>query len=1472
MKKSFFLSVISFLIVLMFAANLTYAAITISVNPASAPADTATGFTFQTQAATPGGDVQFELFNDVDNDGTIDADEWSLLTRVLEDNGNGWINEGLTPDSNPLSPEITTVFTANVCNGTSYLPADNYFIIRVKNALGETGTAQFSITPAFAPQTVTGTVYEEGTAIPVPNAIVMYHNSAGGLSLAVTESSGAYVLEIPVTGSGEICSEKDGFWEHCLGLTVPLGGVSNYDLYLTPADTQITGLVTESGTGSPVWGAEIWAEQEQVNGWGETYTITGIDGSFTLPVSSGSVYIGTGKYGYLEDENNLTVPAGGLSGYNISLLPANTEVSGTVTEFGTDTPICGAEVWSGTDSGDSEIDTDTDGSFTLPVLAGDIKRGAEKDGYMPVSYDLTVPASGILGYNLSLKPMDAQITGTVTEFGTVNTIPGGEIAANTIEWIWVDTVSDSDGNYTLPVFSGIEWSVNLYSVPGYFGIEPQHVIITPTVPGPNVVNFTAHKETAWIEGTLLDEYGDKAVEGAFYYCNRTNPTPSLFSFGITDSAGHVTVGLGAGDWFDSVSTNNTPELLVDGIPREMVRQPGQVVANITTGEHRSVTSNMYYADGAIEGRVFMQDGITPAPEGVLVFAQTQNALNGPGQTPVGFVHESTNTDANGFYRLPLLGGTWDIKATMFNWDFQSDTQQVILNTDGNDLVDQPGEVIMGIDFLLNIVICSPDSYEPDDTSGQATDFDSVVPFGSSTLSGSGAKEGYVTGSGTTGGGSTVYDTPSTATDRRGLRPEVEKEFVTERGTENEGSQKLNERISFKREPLTITTGYEHRLIVKFKDEVKARATMNSGITSLAFDNSYLTSLDRVMNQFDMSFSKLIQLPDEKLNQIQRLAATRSDVEQPDLSGMVIVDIADPTDANILAAGKTLQGLEMVEFAYIQSLGVPPPTDISPTTPDLVSNQSYRGLDPGMNIDYAWTQGAKGQGIRFSDCEYGWNPNHEDLNGINLHLEPGHTIHPTVFNYGWDSHGTAVIGETSAMDNAYGCKGMAPNAGVYTYPEWSVEGGYRRVTCIANAIADSSPGDVVLLEMQTTGAGGGYAPADYDPAVWTVVKAGTDAGVIVVAAAGNGNQDLDSLNYQSYMNRGDSGAIIVGAGSADTNHDKLSFSTYGSRVNVQGWGESVFTLGYGGYAEYGGDKNQRYTSTFNGTSSASPFVASACVSLQSFVELSTGTRLTPSEMRNLLISTGLPQGSGGHIGPFIDMEAAMIALKVPQTQTHSICPVGDEDWMTFTLTSPSEVTLTTSGPSGDTRMWLYDSNLIQIEYNDNSGTDNFSMIDRVCGTDELPAGTYYVMIDEYGDNDVIDSYDITLTVTECPLALDIKINGSDVPVTVPSGSPVLVTVSLNAGSNAGDNVDLWVIADTPFGWYSYTSGWQSGVTVTYQGQLVNLPQTTVLNTILPRNEDDNNGEYTFYFGVDMNMNGTPDGGSMFYDSVAVEILP
>ncbi len=97
----------------------------------------------------------------------------------------------------------------------------------------------------------------------------------------------------------------------------------------------------------------------------------------------------------------------------------------------------------------------------------------------------------------------------------------------------------------------------------------------------------------------------------------------------------------------------------------------------------------------------------------------------------------------------------------------------------------------------------------------------------------------------------------------------------------------------------------------------------------------------------------------------------------------------------------------------------------------------------------------------------------------------------------------------------------------------------------------------------------------------------------------------------------------------------------------------------------------------------------------------------------------------------------------QNQTHSIVPIGDEDWVRFTLSTTSDVVIETSGPTGDTRIWLYDSGLGEIEFDDDHGSGLFSKIER----DGLTSGTYYVRIDEFENNGEIGSYNINVVITE-----------------------------------------------------------------------------------------------------------------------------
>ncbi len=450
---------------------------------------------------------------------------------------------------------------------------------------------------------------------------------------------------------------------------------------------------------------------------------------------------------------------------------------------------------------------------------------------------------------------------------------------------------------------------------------------------------------------------------------------------------------------------------------------------------------------------------------------------------------------------------------------------------------------------------------------------------------------------------------------------------------------LEARTPLARVAPVVTSPLPHRLIVKFADSTKARAA--GGALALL---DHRTQALAFAQSRKLTFKPLFDLPQLTLETIQNRAAAGSHRAQADLAGFLIAESSGATNEQLVELATAFQSMPEVEVAYLEPLGVEPPGDIAPTTPSFVAKQTYRGSSIGINVDHAWSRGAKGQGVRISDCEYGWVYTHEDLDGINVTREPGQTPHVDVHANHFDEHGTAVLGETSALDNAYGVTGLATGAAVQTFSEQTNESGYRRAAAIAAAVAASREGDVVMLEMQTYGANQAYVAAEFDQAVFTIVKAAVESGIIVVAAAGNGAVDLDGPAYAEYRARGNSGAILVGAGTPDSTHSRLSFSTYGARVDVQGFGQSAVSTGYGELAKYGGDSNQTYTN-FSGTSSATPIVTSSVAVIQSYAQTKLRRTLTPLEMRNLLVTTGTKQSgsASGHIGPLPNLKAALDAL-------------------------------------------------------------------------------------------------------------------------------------------------------------------------------------------------------------------------------------
>lgn len=356
----------------------------------------------------------------------------------------------------------------------------------------------------------------------------------------------------------------------------------------------------------------------------------------------------------------------------------------------------------------------------------------------------------------------------------------------------------------------------------------------------------------------------------------------------------------------------------------------------------------------------------------------------------------------------------------------------------------------------------------------------------------------------------------------------------------------------------------------------------------------------------------------------------------------IGNVSTETLNNITSKIAQIKGVRYASI--VNNEPIVPPSDIPPQTPNYRPQQMYYAANPGINMDYAHGLGLNGSGFRIRDVEYGFNKNHEEFAHQNqIQLAPGMTVNSGAYQ-SYIDHGTATTGVMVADNGDYGVSGLLYGASEFLlFPEWQ-ESGYDRILAIQTAIAASTQGDLILYEMQTYGeTATGYVMQEFNAVSWDLTKAATDSGIIIVAAAGNGNQNIDGSFYADYMNRGDSGAIIVGAGTADLNHNKVWYSNYGQRIDLQGWGSLVLSTGYGEFAAIGSDYNQYYTN-FEGTSSATPMVGACALALQQFYFEQTGDYLSPQEIRTILKETGIPQGTGGNIGPLPNMEAALQRLE------------------------------------------------------------------------------------------------------------------------------------------------------------------------------------------------------------------------------------
>ncbi|MBG9501800.1 fibronectin [Bacillus thuringiensis] len=417
---------------------------------------------------------------------------------------------------------------------------------------------------------------------------------------------------------------------------------------------------------------------------------------------------------------------------------------------------------------------------------------------------------------------------------------------------------------------------------------------------------------------------------------------------------------------------------------------------------------------------------------------------------------------------------------------------------------------------------------------------------------------------------------------------------------------------------------EERLIVKFKNQIDL--PYEDGIEKRIKNGDYDNNLKNLFSEnteltLDRLFSSVNPIEIEKLSVQSKSVANES---ANNLLNYYIVQAPNNIEIELLL--KKFETSPLVEEAYIQEKQILTPPEIQ--LPDLsvnpyddprFQNQGYLEAAPkGINASHAWSiKGGDGKDTTFVDMEYEWLLNHEDLVNKNIKLMSGQNISQH------RAHGTSVLGIVSSEDNQIGNIGIAPSANVKVISQIRDNGIYNTADAILSAVHNLQAGDILLLEAQASydGYGDKYLPVEVHPDIFDAIRVGADKGIIIIEAGANGSNDLDNFkdrNGKKILNRNspdfkDSGAIMVGAGSSTVPHKRLWFSNYGSRLDVYGWGENVDTTS----ANPSQNTTNLYTSTFSGTSSASPIIAGAATSIQGIAKEHRGSPYTPAELRNIL---------------------------------------------------------------------------------------------------------------------------------------------------------------------------------------------------------------------------------------------------------------
>ncbi|HMS23379.1 MAG TPA: S8 family serine peptidase [Candidatus Saccharibacteria bacterium] len=282
-----------------------------------------------------------------------------------------------------------------------------------------------------------------------------------------------------------------------------------------------------------------------------------------------------------------------------------------------------------------------------------------------------------------------------------------------------------------------------------------------------------------------------------------------------------------------------------------------------------------------------------------------------------------------------------------------------------------------------------------------------------------------------------------------------------------------------------------------------------------------------------------------------------------------------------------------------------------STQDVIYPQWYT---TAIRADDIWSETIGSVSTTVAVIDTGFALEHEDLIGrwadggydfYNNDSDP--SAGTTSVNGSSVSHGTMVAGLVGATgDNGVGVASVNWRTKLLPLQALSDNGsGWTDDVAAAVNYAVIQGADVINLSLGSSGS---------DPILKEAIDNAVDAGVTVVAAAGNCG--ANNFAYQGCSHQGEvlypgAHSNVIAVGATDSSNNRADFSSYGASVDVvaPGYGAIRSTMWTNS------NRTSGYNSVLAGTSFASPIVAGVAA-----LKVGQEPSITPDEVRSQLISS------------------------------------------------------------------------------------------------------------------------------------------------------------------------------------------------------------------------------------------------------------